>query len=127
MKASKYFTRRIIGRVLFVSRILYLLHAAEASCFLRLMSRSVSNFEPRSIVSFHFSSPLWLIENFSVLSVLTSKLEFERSVGTVSSNSLIRSELVDPALQSSAYSWPILKHILFLYLYFVFYCMCDPY
>ena len=69
MKASKYFTRRSSGRVLFVNRILYLLHAAEASCFLRLMSRSVSNFEPRSIVSFQFSSPLWLIENFSVLSV----------------------------------------------------------
>ena len=74
MKASKYCTLRSRGNDLLVRSLMFLYHAAEARPFLRLMSLSVSSFEPSRMVFFHVLSPLLLIENFSHLSLFSVRL-----------------------------------------------------
>ena len=109
MNASKYLTLSNNGSFLLVSSMECLFQAAEASPFLRLISLSVSNLEPSRIVFFHVLSPLWLIENFSLLSSFSVSPWSLRWRGIFNSSSLIRSAFVGPALQSSAYSCPMPK------------------
>ena len=125
INASKYCTRSKRGHVLFVSSFVYLCHAADVSPFLLLMSHSVSNFDPSNNVFYQVSSPLCLIVKRSVFSSLTHSPKFCSCCGTVSWNWLMNSGLVDPALQSSAYSCPTLNTFFLFYLFLLCYCMCD--